>query len=337
MSRTRGNGGHDHAHAHDHIHPHEPAVHRGLTRRTMLQGMALGFGAAVAGSLVAAQEASAAGTVVQLPGFSAFSSSVKTLKSGKYYLVESNGLPPHNMMVGITNWQQQVPVPQPYSGSNAWQFPVTPKLAANPISAKNNLFRGAIALAANGVPIFNALNNRGEDSYLIGELDEWGGHCGRADDYHYHTAPLHLSKTIGATKPIAYALDGYPMYGSVEPNGTALQPLDEYNGHMFKGTYHYHGTKTYPYANGGMRGVVTVKDGQVEPQPVANPFRPAGEPLRGATITEFARKGSSAFALAYTLSGSRYRINYTATLQSVSMTFIDPNGKESTQTYARKA
>jgi hypothetical protein len=86
-----------------------------------------------------------------------------------------------------------------------------------------------------------------------------------------------------------------------------------------------------------MRGVVTVKDGQVEPQPVANPFRPAGEPLRGATITEFARKGSSAFALAYTLSGSRYRINYTATLQSVSMTFIDPNGKESTQTYARKA
>ncbi len=127
------------------------------------------------------------------------------------------------------------------------------------------------------------------------------------------------------------------MYGSVEPNGTVLQPLDEYNGHMFKGTYHHHGTKTYPFANGGMRGVVTVKDGQVEPQPVANPFRPAGEPLRGATITEFARNGSSAFALAYTLSGSRYRINYTATLQSVSMTFIDPNGKESTQTYARKA
>ncbi|CAB4956409.1 unannotated protein [freshwater metagenome] len=331
MSHTPGSG------PHDHLHPHEPGGHPGLTRRTVLQGMALGFGAAVTASLVTAQEAVAAGSAVKLPGFSAFASSVKTLKSGQYYLVESNGLPPHNMMVGITNWQQQVPVPQPYSGSNAWQFPVTPKLAANPISAKTNLFRGAIALAADGVPIFNALNNRGEDSYLIGELDEWGGHCGRADDYHYHTAPLHLSKTVGATKPIAYALDGYPMYGSVEPNGTALQPLDEYNGHMFKGKYHYHGTKTYPYANGGMRGVVTVKDGQVDPQPVANPFRPAGEPLRGAKITEFVRNGSSAFALEYTLSGSRYRINYTATLQSVSMTFIAPNGTESTQAYSRKA
>lgn len=331
MSRTRANGGNDHA------HPHQAAVHRGLTRRTLLQGMALGFGAAVAGSLVVAQEVSAAGSVVKLPGFSAFASSVKTLKSGKYYLVESNGLPPHNMMIGITNWQQQVPVPQPYTGTNAWQLPVTPKMAANPISAKNNLFRGAIALAANGVPIFNALNNRGEDANLIGELDEWGGHCGRADDYHYHTAPLHLSKQVGATKPIAYALDGYPLYGALEPNGSPRQPLDEYNGHVFKGKYHYHGTTTYPYANGGMRGVVTVRDGQVDPQPVANPFRPAGEALRGATITEFARNGTSAFALAYSLSGNRYRINYTATLQSVSMTFIDPSGTESNQTYARRA
>jgi hypothetical protein len=86
-----------------------------------------------------------------------------------------------------------------------------------------------------------------------------------------------------------------------------------------------------------MRGVVTVKEGQVDPQPVANPYRPAGEPLRGAQITEFVRSGTSKFALAYTLGGGRYRIDYTATLQSVSMTFTDPSGRESTQTYARKA
>ena len=96
-------------------------------------------------------------------------------------------------------------------------------------------------------------------------------------------------------------------------------------------------TTTYPYANGGMRGVVTAKDGQVDPQPVANPFRPAAEPLRGAKITEFARSFTSKFALAYTLDGSRYHIDYTATLQAVTMTFIDPSGSESTQTYARKA
>lgn len=324
-----------HDHATDHVHPHEPIDRPGLSRRALLHGAAFGFAAAIASWLVRAEEA-AAGPVVRLPGFSAFASSVKVLRSGTSYLIESNGLPPHDMMVGITNWQQQVPVPQPYSGANAWRIPVAPRPAANPISARNNLFRGAIALAADGVPIFNALNNRGEDSFLIGELDQWGGHCGRADDYHYHVAPLHLSKTVGATKPIAYALDGYPLYGALEPNGTTMRPLDEYNGHEFKGSYHYHGTTTYPYINGGMRGVVTVTDGQVDPQPTTRPFRPDGTPLPGAAITAFARHGSSAFALTYAYQGGTYRIDYTATNQSVSMTFTDPSGVTSRQAYARR-
>lgn len=334
---------HSHVHPHEaeHIHPYEAHPHstgmpRSLSRRTLLIGMAAGFGVALCGSLIRPGEVSAAGSVVKLPGFSAFSSSVKTLKSGQYYLVESTGLPLHNMMIGITNWQQQVPVPQPYSGSNAWKIPVSPKPAATPISAKNNLFRGAIALAADGVPIFNALNNRGEDSYLIGELDKWGGHCGRADDYHYHVAPLHLSRTVGATKPIAYALDGYPIYGALEPDGLKMKKLDSLNGHVYKGKYHYHGTNTYPYINGGMYGQVTVKEGQVDPQPVARPFRPDGQPLSGAKITEFARSGDSKFALTYTYNGGEYLIDYTATLQSVEMTFTDPAGKQSRETYTRK-
>ena len=94
----------------------------------------------------------------------------------------------------------------------------------------------------NGVPIFNALNNRGDDAYLYGELDEFGGHAGRADDYHYHTAPLHLSELVGIDKPIAYALDGFPIYGLTEPDGTAVTDLDEFNGHFAAdGSYHYHG------------------------------------------------------------------------------------------------
>src|SRR5438067_1282618 len=78
----------------------------------------------------------------------------------------------------------------------------------SPVSIKNRFLRGAIALAANGIPIFNPQNNRGEISYEIGELDEWGGHCGRADDYHYHIAPLHLQEVLGRELPIACALDG---------------------------------------------------------------------------------------------------------------------------------
>ena len=54
-----------------------------------------------------------------------------------------------------------------------------------------------------------ALNNRGDDALLAGELDDWGGHCGRADDYHYHIAPTHLQTVVGKKVPIAYALDGF--------------------------------------------------------------------------------------------------------------------------------
>src|SRR5207237_4907440 len=79
----------------------------------------------------------------------------------KYLYVASDGLPSHPMMKGIRNWQQQVPLPQPYTGDNAWRIPLKPALAAKPISARTSLYRGAIALAVNGVPIFNALNNRG--------------------------------------------------------------------------------------------------------------------------------------------------------------------------------
>ena len=140
------------------------------------------------------------------------------LARGELWLVESNGMPSHNMMVGITSWQQQVPLPQPYTGANAWRIPAHPTLADTPISAKTSLYRGAIALAVNGVPIFNALNNRGDDAYLAGELDQWGGHSGRADDYHYHIAPLHLQTVVGAAKPIAYALDGFAC--TARPNPT---------------------------------------------------------------------------------------------------------------------
>lgn len=128
--------------------------------------------------------------------FAPFSSHVTTHFDSQWFYVESDGMPDHSMMTGITSWQQQVPTPQPYTGANAWQIPLQPVLASSPISAKTALYTGAIALAVNGVPIFNALNNRGDDAYLYGELDQWGGHAGRADDYHYHIAPLQDRKSV---------------------------------------------------------------------------------------------------------------------------------------------
>ena len=213
---------------------------------------------------------------------------VKTDSDENYLYVSSNGLPDHEMMTGITNWQQQVPINQNYTGTNSWAIPLHPKMAAHPLSTKTNLLKGAIAVAVNGIPIFNPLNNRGEDANAIGELDKWGGHCGRADDYHYHLPPLHLQEQVGAGNPVAYAVDGFPVYGET------TDKLDEYLGKMnADGSYEYHTIKAYPYFIAGMRGEVKLDpnsnapENQVTPQPRTHELRPALRPLRGAEITGF--------------------------------------------------
>ena len=304
-------------------------------RRSFLKASGVATGLALLSSLLEIGQANAA-TSVSLPGFSAFSKSVKITKNSKYYLVESSGIPDHQMMVGIKSWQQQVPTIQPYTGSNAWSIPIKPVISKSPMSAKNHFLRGAIAIAVNGVPIFNALNNRGDDALLAGELDDWGGHCGRADDYHYHIAPLHLQTIVGKKAPIAYALDGYPIYGETEVDGKKVIGLDSFNGHFdSKKNYHYHGTKTYPYINGGFKGVVKEIDGQVDPQAATKAFREAGAPLKGAVITGLERTGDNAFDLTYSLNNSNYHVKYSASLNQVDMQFIDANGSVRTESYRR--
>src|SRR5204863_5009994 len=132
-----------------------------------------------------------------------------------------------------------------------------------------------------------------------------GGHCGRADDYHYHTAPFHLQSVLGQGLPIAYALDGYPIYGLTEPDGSEPGKLDAFNGHETAALgYHYHGSTKYPYVNGGFHGEVVEREGQVDPQPRAQGLRPALPPLRSAVITGFsASDDERTFALEYTVNG----------------------------------
>lgn len=317
-------------------HSHEITHLTEIDRRRFLQMSALTIGMSALGSILPSSP-SEASALVKLPGFSAFAKSVKVFRSGKYYMVESNGLPDHSMMVGIKAWQQQVPSPHPYSGTNAWPIPITPVISKSPISAKNHFLRGAIAIAINGVPIFNALTNKGTDAYLTGELDDWGGHCGRADDYHYHMAPFHLQEIAGKKVPIAYALDGFPIYGETETNGKPVVGLDEFNGHFdSKKKYHYHGTKTYPYINGGFKGIVREVEGQVDPQAATRAFRPAGAPLRGASIVGFERLGGDAYLLTYALDNAQYQIKYSASLAEVNMEFINPDGSVRTEVYTRR-
>ncbi len=274
--------------------------------------------------------------------FADYKPGLETRSDASYYYVATSGIPAHNMMVGITSWQQQVPIPQSYTGSNSWSIPLQPSYAVSPLSTKTNFMKGAVAVAVNGVPIFNALNNRGEDAYLIGELDNWGGHCGRADDYHYHAAPMHLSGKAGL-KPIAFALDGFAVYGSKEPEGTTMEPLDICHGHTGKnGVYHYHGTSDYPYVIGAMKGTVSTDpltpapENQILPQAFAKAARPALTPLRDATITDFKSTASNAYSLTYRI-GSKYGyVNYSwDALNKFSFTLIDTAGKSVTTVYQR--
>ncbi len=262
---------------------------------------------------------------------------LKYRQDAQFFYVESNSMPNHQMMVGITAWQQQVPIPQPYFGNNVWRIPLVPIIAKNSLSAKSHFFRGAIALAANGVPIFNPIKNDGKtDTLLAGELDEFGGHCGRADDYHYHIAPTHLQETVGKDKPVAFALDGYAIYGYTEPDGSKAENLDAFNGHTTPELgYHYHATKTYPYLNGGFHGEVVERDGQVDPQPRAVGVRPALAPLRGAKIVGFAETKENSYQLTYEVQGKKGTVSYDLSNDgSAKFTYIEPNGKSRTEYYA---
>ncbi|MEI7699693.1 MAG: YHYH protein [Planctomycetia bacterium] len=272
--------------------------------------------------------------------FQPYKATVKTRSDADFFYVESNGVPDHQMMVGITAWQQQVPIPQKYMGANAWRIPLKPVPAKNPMSAKENFFRGAIAIAVNGVPIFNPIKNDGRtDTLLAGELDEYGGHCGRADDYHYHIAPVHLQKVIGKDQPVAWALDGYPIYGYQDEKAPDYAPLDVMNGHRGPdGQYHYHATKTYPYLNGGFFGEVVERDGQVDPQPRAESPRPALPPLRGAKITDFRETKPGSYVLTYSVSGKPGTVSYTiAENGTLSMTFESPDGTKTSEEYTPRA
>ncbi len=271
--------------------------------------------------------------------FSPFKPNVATSWDDNYFYVESLGMAEHKMMAGIISWQQQVPIPQCYVGDNAWSIPLNPEMASTPLSLQNALMRGAVAIATNGIPIFNPLNNRGEDAYLVGELDDFGGHSGRADDYHYHTGPLHLEDKTSDILAIAFALDGFPIYGSKEPDGSDMLTLDQYNGHTgSNGIYHYHAVETYPYIMSSMVGEVTTDsddaESQIIPQARTTPIRPYLQPLQGASITDFEQIDDSSYSLAYSLSGQNYTVNYNWTSTGEhTYEFIESDGSSSSESY----
>lgn len=272
--------------------------------------------------------------------FQAFQEDVSVRWDDETFYVESSGMPRHPMMVGIRAWNGQVPIPQPYTGDNAFQFSLRPRFADTTVSARETLFRGAIAIAANGIPIFNPIKQDGRtDTFLAGELDEFGGHAGRADDYHYHVAPVHLSDRIGTGLPLAWALDGFPLFGFVEADGSEVRDLDWLNGHAGPdGPYHYHATAAYPRVNGGFRGRIELRDGQVAVQPRTRGVRPFTRPIRGAVITGFKSLGGGAHRLQFDLRGQGHTVSYKLLpAGGAEFVFTDGSGLSRSETYTARA
>jgi hypothetical protein len=150
---------------------------------------------------------------------------------------------------------------------------------------------------------------------------------------------MFLEAKSGPITPIGFALDGYAIYGSKEPDGTAMKALDANHGHTGSdGRYHYHGTAAAPYMIGNMVGVVTEDTTlQIVPQAVAKGVRPALTPLKGATITGFHPNGSNGYTLIYTLAGATDSIVYSWDASGKFVyDFYTPAGKN-TQNYNGKA
>lgn len=204
-----------------------------------------------------------------------------------YAYIGSNGLTSHTMMDGITATNLQVPVAQNFYGSKSWRIPLNPAQAAATTSAVD----GPIGMAINGIPIFNPCKQGGcqnGDTKVLGELDVCNGHAGRADDYHYHAAPVCLMATKPSsywdTHPLGWALDGFAIYGYNGADGT-LAPRDEVCG----GTtvpvpngpagYAYHVTEASPYVLSCFRGT---------PSPDLAGQSAKFSPLRQPPVTPFA-------------------------------------------------
>ena len=173
-------------------------------------------------------------------------------------------------MVGITSWIQRVAIPYAMD----WRLPRSPEWHD---TYGHTTGRGPIAVAVDGVPIFHyearpdesidpTVYDAGSDTILRGELDQCGGHSGQGEDYHYHYAPVCLLAEQDLSLPIAFSLDGAPVYygtGGTDyfgrgryndinelPGGSSAS-LDLCNAFRFDdGSFAYFTTTTPPYVLG---------------------------------------------------------------------------------------
>jgi phosphatidylethanolamine-binding protein (PEBP) family uncharacterized protein len=256
----------------------------------------------------------------------------------------------HAMMNGITATNQQVPLAQNFTGANAWRIPLLPTVAATNVSAND----GPIGIAVNGVPLFNPCKQGGcnaaaggGDTKVLGELDLCNGHAGRADDYHYHAAPVCMmanqAEHYWDTHPLGWALDGFGIFGYFGPDGATATRDNICGGNTTAhpnapSGYAYHVTEVSPYILSCFFG---------DPSPdfadqaqKFSPLRPPGTPVTASNMTLNATATSLAIGgtttMQWTSGGSTFEILYRRTSNLCWNFIFRTNGAQtSTSDYCR--
>ena len=178
------------------------------------------------------------------------------------------------------------------------KFPRDPKVAAAPTKIVNQL--GTMGITVSGLLFYGATEgpvpteSAWGDPYYNKMLDTCGGHAGPQNEYHYHVLLTIALCTLKNTGIIAYAIDGFPVYGPTgcldvkctkkalmtsgylqtgDPQknvwnaysfkaSTSKTVLDECNGRIQPdGTYGYHATLTFPYIVGCLKGTPKTQSG----------------------------------------------------------------------------
>ena len=186
------------------------------------------------------------------------------------------------------------------------RLPLMPKFAQSPSCVP----MGLTAFTLVGGALYNAVDAGGRDAPAYEILDACGGHPERSGQYHYHDyAPCLPNGTDqnGHSSLIAYALDGFGVFGVKDVGGRTVtnKNLDVCHGHegsvMWNGTvqniYHYHMNDEYPYSIGCLRGTRAQKANTDNPSSAGGqPNQPqggsrrAGPRRRGGPLAAIARE-----------------------------------------------
>ena len=209
----------------------------------------------------ASSSSSSSSSVTKPAMYNRFQSAVTITVEGTNIVLKSNAVPDHKSPYwGVSNALYEAPqagmIPNPnliVSQSLTLRVPMNPAIA----SATSDTPLGPIGMAINGVPLFNQYAaGRSPPNGEIISFDRYNGHPQQSGQYHYHMEPFWLTTTNGSSSLIGILLDGFPVYGPKDPDGTTPTNLDSCNGHTHAtadvpaGIYHYHATTAVPYLSG---------------------------------------------------------------------------------------